>query len=94
MSLMTSPARPRTARRAATLTLTIDGIAYDARAFDFDGDGQSVNGVEHSLRGPTGDRFQIYGCSDGTPGGPQNYCERCRRDGCRHILALSDVGLI
>jgi hypothetical protein len=96
MSLMTSPAsaRPRTARRAATLTLTIDGVPFDVRAFDTDGDGLGGTGVDHSLCGPDGLRFHVFGCVAGCSDDCQQFCERCESDDCPHISALEDVGLM
>jgi hypothetical protein len=92
-ALATTTRARRAARKPATLSLMVDGVPYDVRCFEIDdsrcGDGLSVTGMEHSLRGPSGPRFQVYGLAFNA-----SHCQRCDRDGCAHILALADVGLL
>jgi hypothetical protein len=89
--------RSRRLRKPASLTLMLDGVPYDVRAFDIgdiDGDGLSINGMEHRLTCPKGENFQVYGCFHEETGEHGNYCERCERDGCHHIVGLAGVGLL
>lgn len=88
IATISQPRRTRAARRPATLTLTVQGVPFDVRPYDYEGDGQSTTGIEHTLRGPEGPRFAVYGVEGGF------HCDRCERDGCVHIYALGDVGLI
>lgn len=89
-----APARP-----TLTLTLTIDGVAFDLRAFDFIPGAEDSGEVHVSLRGPDGVRFHVTNESD--PGRAvgtysSGYCERCDARGygaCRHIAAVEAVGL-
>jgi hypothetical protein len=85
--------RSRRTRTRATLTLIVEGVPYDVRCFDYDDsesiDGLSGTGMEHSLCGPDGERFRVYGVETN-----RSYCQCCGRDGCPHIRALDDVGLL
>jgi hypothetical protein len=85
--------RRRTVRKPATLTLMVDGVPYDVRAFDIDDsvspEGLTDAGLEHSLQGPTGPRFQVYSVDH-----QKCHCQRCDGDGCAHIRAMAEVGLL
>jgi hypothetical protein len=89
---LSTSTRRRTVRKPATLTLDVDGVPYDVRAFDIGseyGDGLSAGGLEHSLQGPTGSRFQVY-----TKDHRSCHCQCCDGDGCAHIRAMAEVGLL
>jgi hypothetical protein len=95
-STTTRTRRTRAARKPAKLIVEIDGVLFQIKPFDIGdqwGDGRSKNGFEHALRGPDGPWFWVWDC-DGEMGEHSGHCELCGVDGCEHVRALVDVGMM